>query len=159
MAIGKNLAKHKQLRVEFSVFFIIKYNDSYILICYKMSLKNLQTKYCEYIHTCNVLIETFFFFLDMCQKTIWYLWVVLVWKLAILRCVKIHIFKTLGVLSKYIAIGRQLLEIYHVFIIVLFALTNFSSFFGAKWPIPSSTIGCWIELVIVFKKKWIFRTL
>jgi hypothetical protein len=50
MAIGKNLAKHKQLWVEFLLFFIIKYNDSYILICYKMSFKTLQTKYCEYIH-------------------------------------------------------------------------------------------------------------
>jgi hypothetical protein len=39
-----------------------------------------------------------------------------------------HIFKTLGVLSKYIAIGTQLLEIYIVSIIVLFGSTNFSSF-------------------------------
>jgi hypothetical protein len=39
VTIGKNLAKHKTIVIEFSLFFITKYNDSYILICVQDELK------------------------------------------------------------------------------------------------------------------------
>jgi len=43
----------------------------------------------------------------------------------------------------YIAIGTQLVEIYHVSYLALYALTNFSFFsFGAKWSLTNLTIDC-----------------
>jgi len=49
----------------------------------------------------------------------------------------------LDILFKYITIGTQLLEIYHVlFFLMFFALTNSFTSFGARWLRTSLTIGC-----------------
>jgi hypothetical protein len=45
-------------------------------------------------------------------------------------------------------IGTQLLDIYHVFSMVLFALTNSSSSLGFKWFKMSLTNGCWTKVVL-----------
>jgi hypothetical protein len=44
-------------------------------------------------------------------------------------------------LFKYIAIGTQLLDIYHVSFIMLFALTNSSFFSRVKWLKTNLIIG------------------
>jgi hypothetical protein len=41
--------------------------------------------------------------------------------------------KTLEILSKYIRIGTQLFDVYHMSFAMLFALKISSSFFGPKW--------------------------
>jgi hypothetical protein len=58
-------------------------------------------------------------FLDVCPKNL---------NFGMWKNMEGRVCKTLYILFKYIAIGTQLLDIYHVSFIMLFALTN-SSFF------------------------------
>lgn len=61
-------------------------------------------------------------------------------------------YKTLDILFKYWVIGRQILEIYHVYFAGLSTLTQ-SYFSRTKWMQSSSTIIVKHKLFLCFKKE------